>query len=243
MKLTRTLLGLCAVAVALPVQAAEPPSIGQIRKFLADYGQCVAKREPELARKAVVSGANFKRESPEGKRLMQRECMDEDILANATSGFQGRLRMRMDDDTYRGVIAEALVAKGAPALTVDGLKVVPILTYDEPRPLRLQYPDGKAIPEEKLVRQRAAIARKTEAMLMGKLGECVVRNAPVQSRAVLATSLETPPELQSINALGATLGQCIKAGETVSLDRMSVRGALAIAYYRLSQAQGSGASL
>ena len=39
------------------------------------------------------------------------------------------------------------------------------------------------------------------------------------------------------------LGQCIKAGETVSLDRMSVRGALAIAYYRLSQAQGSGASL
>ena len=119
------------------------------------------------------------------------------------------------------------------------MKAIPLLTYDEPRPLRLQYPDGKAIPEEKLARQRAAIARKTEATLMGKLGECVVRNAPVQSRAVLATGIETPAELQSLNALGPMLGQCIKAGETVSLDRISVRGALAIAYYRLSQA-GAG---
>ena len=235
----RVLLGLCAAAIALPAHAAEPPSAGQIRKFLADYGQCVAKREPELAKKAIVSGANFHRESPEGKRLMQRECMDEDILANASSGFQGRLRMRMDDDTYRGVIAEALVLKGNAALTPDGLKAVPILTYDEPRPLRLTYPDGKPVPEEKLARQRAAIARKTEAMLMGKLGECVVRNAPTQSRAVLSTAIETPGELQAINALGPTLGQCIKAGETVSLDRMSVRGALAIAYYRLSQAGGA----
>ena len=243
MKLRHAILGLCAAAVALPAHAAEPPSKAQIRKFLADYGQCVAKREPELARKAVVSGANFNRESPEGKRLMQRECMDEDILANAASGFQGRLRMRMDDDTYRGVIAEALIAKGAPALTSDGLKSVPILTYDEPRPLRLQYPDGKPVPEEKLARQRVAIARKTEAMLMGKLGECVVRFAPVPSRAVLATALETPGELQSLNALAPALQQCIKAGETVSLDRMSVRGAVAIAYYRLSQAQTSGASL
>lgn len=239
MKLRSVLLGLCAAAITLPVQAAEAPSMAQVRKFLGDYGQCIAKREPALAHKAIVSGANFHSDSPEGKRLKQRECMDEDLLANTSSGFQGRLRMRMDDDTYRGVIAEALVVKGSAALTAEGLKAVPLLTYDEPRPLRLTYPDGKPVPEEKLARQRAAIARKTEATLMGKLGECVVRNAPEQSRAVLSTALETPGELQAINALGPTLGQCIKAGETVSLDRMSVRGALAIAYYRLSQAGGA----
>ncbi|MEJ6008952.1 hypothetical protein [Novosphingobium aquae] len=243
MKLTRSILAFCTAAVVLPAHAAEPPSPAQIRKFLADYGACIAKREPELAHKAVVSGANFNRESPEGKRLKQRECMDEDLLANTASGFQGRLRMRLDDDTYRGVIAEALVGKSAKALSIDGLKAVAILTYDEPRPLRMTYPDGKPVPEEKLARQRAAIARKTEATLMGKLGECVVRIAPEQSRTVLGTALETPAELQSLNALGPMLGQCVKAGETVSLDRISVRGALAIAYYRLSQAQSSGASL
>ncbi len=243
MNLSRAFLGLCAAAVTLPVHAAEAPSPAQIRKFLADYGECIAKREPELARKAILVGANFNRESPEGKRLKQRECMDEDNLRNTVSGFQGRLRMRLDDDTYRGVIAEALVVKGSRLLDAAGVRAIPLLTYDETRPLRVQYPDGKPIPEGKLARQRAAIARKAEAVQMGKLGECVVRNAPENSRSVLSSALETPAELQSINALGPILGQCIKAGETVSLDRMSVRGALAIAYYRLSQAQPSGASL
>jgi hypothetical protein len=57
----------------------------------------------------------------------------------------------------------------------------------------------------------------------------------------MAAAIDTPVELQSLNALGPALGQCIKAGETVALDRISVRGALAIAYYRLSQAKPSGA--
>ena len=92
MKLRHAILCLGAAAVALPAYAAEPPSKAQIRKFLADYGACIAKREPDLAQKAVVAGANFNRESPEGKRLKQRECMDEDLLANTASGFQGRLR-------------------------------------------------------------------------------------------------------------------------------------------------------
>ncbi|MFM5930685.1 MAG: hypothetical protein ACKOPQ_07230 [Novosphingobium sp.] len=243
MKLSHAIIGLCAAVAALPVYAAEPPSVAQIRTFMRDYGTCIVRREPELAQQAVLSGASFRRESPEGKRLLQSECMDPDTLRNASSGFQGRLRMRFDDDSYRGFIAEALVAKGAPTLTVNGLKSVPLLTYDEPRPLRMTYPDGKPVPEDKLERQRAAIVRKTQAVLMGKLGECVVRNAPEQSRAALSTAIETPAELQSLNALGPALQQCIKAGETVALDRMSVRGAVAIAYYRLSQAKPSGASL
>ncbi|PLK25803.1 hypothetical protein C0V78_02010 [Novosphingobium sp. TH158] len=223
--------------LALPAQAAEAPSVAQIRKFMADYGACIVRREPDLARKAVLEGANFHSDSPEGKRLKQRECMDEDLLRNSSGGFQGRLRMRFDEDTYRGVIAEALMAKGIPSLDEAALKAIPLLTYDEPRPLRTQYRDGKPIPEEKLERARAAIARKTEAMLIGKLGECVVRTAPAPARAVMSTAIESPGELQALNALSPALGQCIKAGETVSLDRMSLRGSLAIAQFRLSQAK------
>ena len=241
MKHALRLLPLIALA-STPVAAAEPPTPQQIRAFLAEYGQCVVKREPDLAQKSVLSGASFSRESAEGKRLMQRECMSEELLRNQANGFAGRLRMRFDEDTYRGVIAEALIAKNNAVLNAGALPAITPLTYEEPRPLRTTDRDGKPIDEDSLARQRLAIARKTQAMLMGKLGECVVRIAPAQSRAALTTAIDTPAELLALNALGPTLGQCIKAGETVSLDRISVRGALAIAYYRLSQAKPSGAT-
>lgn len=240
MKRVVRLIPLIALASA-PVSAAEPPSPQQIRAFLAQYGECVVKREPELAQKSVLSGASFSRDSAEGKRLMQRECMDPELLRNQADGFAGRLRMRFDEDTYRGVIAEALIAKQNATIDAAALPTVGVLTYEEPRPLRTTDREGKPLPEDSLLRQRAAIARKTQAMLMGKLGECVVRAAPSQARAVMTVAIDTPAELQALNALGPTLGQCIKAGETVSLDRVSVRGALAIAYYRLSQAKPSGA--
>ncbi len=241
MKLARPALILGVASVALPVLAAPAPSASQIRHFLADYGTCIVKREPDLSRRAVLGEVRFDRNSPEGKRLMQRECVDGEELRNSTVGFAGKLRM--DDETYRGVIAEALVVSGKADLRAGSLAAIPPLSYSAPRPLRTTYPDGKPIPEESLARQRAAIARKSAAMAMGQLGECVVRLAPEQSRAVFATPIETPAELHSFDALASSLTHCIKEGETVALDRMSLRGALAISYYRLSQAaQPSGAS-
>ena len=189
----------------------------------------------------MLSGATFHRDSPEGKRLMQRECMNEELIRNQAEGFAGRLRMRFDEDTYRGVIADALIVQRNVSLDLSALPAIPALSYETPSPLRTTDRAGNPIHEEGLARQRAAIARKTQAMLLGQLGECVVRTAPEAARGVINTAIDTPAELQSLNALGPMLGQCIKAGETVSLDRVSVRGALAIAYYRLSQAKPSGA--
>jgi hypothetical protein len=235
-----TRLAPLAVLMAAPA-AADAPSPQQIRTFLAEYGTCIVKREPDLAHRAVLGEANFHYESPEGKRLRQRECMDAALLRNSSDGFTGRLRMRLDDDTYRGVIADALVAKGAIALDPAKIAAIPPLEYNEPRPLRTTDREGNPIPEERLARQRAAIARRAEAVTLGRLGECAVRTAPAPAKAVLETQIDSPAELQALNTLGQTLGQCIKAGETVSLDRVSVRGALATAYYRLSQAKPSGA--
>ena len=241
MKLGPISLILGLVAASVPALAAPAPSALQVRQFLADYGTCIAKREPDLSRQAVLGEARFDRRSPDGKRLLQRECVDAEQLRNSSAGFAGKLRM--DDETYRGVIAEALIVSGKIALPVEKMTSIPALTYQAPRPLRTEYPDGKPIPEENLERQRAAIARKTSAMAMGQLGECVVRAVPEKSRAVFEAAIETPAELQALNGLAGALQQCIPTGQTRALDRMSLRGALAISYYRLSQAaQPSGAS-
>lgn len=234
MKLAAALLACAAFLPAVSASAAEAPSMGQVRNFLADYGKCIVKRAPELSQKAVVSGASFNRESPDGRLLTQSECINAENLRNTSRGFQGRVRM--PDEIYRGAIAEALVLRDGTQLAAAAVAAIPALTYEEIRPLRTTDRDGKPIPEDRLERQRAAIARKTGAQQVGKLGECVVRQLPDASRAVLSTQIETPGELASLNALAPALQQCVPAGETISLDRMSLRGALAIAYYRLANA-------
>ncbi len=240
MKLLRALLpAAIALTAAAPVSA-DAPTPQQIRKFLADYGKCITKREPELARKAVLTGADFSIKSDEGKRLLQRECVDLEELRNTSSGFRGKLRMGEDD--YRGTIADALIARDAAQLAASDFSAVPALTYEEPRPLKMNFSDGKPIPEERLARQRVAIERKLVANRLGKLGECVVRTAAAPSRAVLATPIDSSAELQALQGVTPALQQCLPVGETAAFDRMSLRGTLAVAYYRLaSAAQTSGA--
>ena len=240
MKMLRFLMSAAIALTAITPASAQAPSQQQIRKFLADYGKCIAKREPELARKAVLSGADFSIKSDEGRLLLQRECVDAEELRNTSSGFRGKLRM--SDNDYRGAIADALVARDAAKLTASDFSTVAALTYDEPRPLRMNFTDGKPIPEERLARQRVAIERKLVANRLGKLGECVVRSSAAPSRAVLATAIDTPAELRALQGVTPALQQCLPVGETAAFDRMSLRGALAVAYYRLaSAAQTSGA--
>ena len=52
MKLAPISLILGLVAASVPAQAAPAPSALQVRQFLADYGTCIAKREPDRPARA-----------------------------------------------------------------------------------------------------------------------------------------------------------------------------------------------
>jgi hypothetical protein len=225
---------------AMSPSHAAPPSAAQVRHFMAEYGTCIAKREPELASKFVITGVDFKRDSDERRRLWQRECLDHEELRNTSRGFRGSVGLK--DATYRGAIAEALIKREGDKLNANDFSAVAPLTYEEPWALRTTTQDGKPIPEERLQRQRDAIEVKTLANRVARLGECVVRQTPAQSRAILAVPIDTESELQALKAVTPAIQQCIPKGQTVSFDRMSLRGAIAIAYYRLANAaQTTGA--
>jgi hypothetical protein len=219
--------------LAAPVSA-EAPTPQQIRRFLADYGACIVKREPELAAAAVTGDLDFSRGSPEGKRLMQRECVDANELANTNAGFVGKLRM--GDNFMRGAIADALFARDAARLTATDFSGVPALVNAEPWPVRLKDRNGSDLPADAIARQQKRFDEKMADLQRNRMAECVARAAGPQVRAMLGTPIDTPAELDALKAVAPAIGPCVPAGITAGFDRMTLRGALSIAYVRLASA-------
>lgn len=64
------------------------------------------------------------------------------------------------------------------------------------------------------------------------MGLCIVRRAPREVNALLASVPDSPGEGRAIGALRPYLGPCAPAGSTLSLNRVMIRTQLAIAAYR-----------
>jgi hypothetical protein len=65
------------------------------------------------------------------------------------------------------------------------------------------------------------------------LGECIVRANSSEARDLLATKPESPAETSSFVAMGDALTSCVDNGEKLSLNKLVLRGIVAVNYYRL----------
>ncbi len=222
------LVGASALAPAVMAN----PSAHEARAVLQTYGQCIVKREPDVAKAYVLSGEFYNRNDPQHRLLVQRECLPD---AARTLG--------MSNGVLGGAIADELFQQNAAAMTTTDFAAVPALHYAEPWAVRTTNRDGEALKPEQIEAQQKRFAEKQGEVLRARLGECVVRAAPAASRGVLVTPIDTPAELQALQTLGTALAGCLPAGQTIGFDRMTLRGTLAVAYYRLSiAAQPTGAT-
>lgn len=64
---------------------------------------------------------------------------------------------------------------------------------------------------------------------------CVVRAAPADTEALLATEQGSPQELTALQAIAPRIGPCLAAGAAMRLNRPGVRAMLALAAYRLAR--------
>lgn len=226
---------LVLVATVQPA-AARDIDPATLRPLLAGYGSCIVKREPVLARQYVLSGEFLDRRDDDDRRLLQRECLDAQKIQAAGMNFAV-----FSDAVRKGAIAQALFDRDAASLTATTFTAVPALTYAEPWAVRTTDREGSALPAEVIAKQQRRFEQKRGEVLRARLGECVVRTSGAEARAVLATPAQSPAELAALQALSPALSTCLPAGETVGFDRMTLRGALAVGYYRLaSAAQNSG---
>lgn len=216
-------------AAARQARAADP---AEIRAALGFYGACIVKREGEIASKTVLSGEFLDTRSDEGKRLVQKECLADRVTV-----------ARFNDAALKGAMADALVARSLDRLTATSFDGVPALTYAEPWPVRLTDRNGSDLSPERIAAQQRKYDEKLGEVARAKMAECVTRTAGTQVRAMLATPAASAAELAALQAVAPSLSGCLPAGQTIGFDRMTLRGALAVAYYRLaSAAQPTGAA-
>lgn len=226
---------LCAAAAATPGAAAEPEySTRETRAITHGYARCVVGRRPAKAAEALlrnIDNPTFMREYPS---LIIGEC-----LTRQTGPTAGTVRMSFAGDLYRYALADALVDRELAALDVPDISAVAKLDHRDPgQPPQPVAPNGRRLSKKKY---EAAVLRHKVASsyyYLSRYGECVVRNASRDARALLLTVPDSDEETTRFAALQPALGACLPEGTTLSFGRVALRGSIAINYYRLARASG-----
>lgn len=71
---------------------------------------------------------------------------------------------------------------------------------------------------------------------------CVVRAAPAETEALLATEHGSPAEAAALSAVAPHIGPCLAEGAAMRLNRPGLRAMLALAAYRLVRHNGAAAT-
>ena len=200
----------------------------ELRKTTLKYAACVVKRHHVQASEAILATAG-------NDEIMKKfsEIIDSDCLDTVTGGG---IYIRFPTDTYQYSLADALVnADFAAHGETSFASRLPLA-----QPAFLSVDDQTAyLAKTKSGRKRKEMSedfgKQNARTWLSRYGECVVREDPINTRYWLLTPPETPEETSRIKALQSVFGICLGEG-TLKFNRISMRGTVAINYYRLAMA-------
>jgi hypothetical protein len=214
------------VGSRLPVapQEIERSDTGRI---LDEFATCIVEKRRALASAYIVDRSAF-RFAQKYRRLADGECL------LPTNGLAEEIALKLDDESMRYALAEALLRDEL--ATIDAAKlssappmpIPPVYDYSGETKARGKKSDDKT-PEE----ERAADLAK---IIMYKFGDCTVRANPIAAQAMLQAARGSNAEGIAVQSLMPALGSCLEKGAQVTLNRTRLRGALAVSYYSLAHA-------
>jgi hypothetical protein len=224
-------LTLAAVASPSSTRAAQDSDLStrETRSLMHAYAKCVVGREPRRASEALVRNINNRSILREYPQLIIGNCLVKQTKQSATMSFSG--------DLYRYALADALVGRELAALPPPDFSAVPRLAQraagEPPKPIG---PNGRKLSAKKY--QAALDDHKEDAAIayIARYGECVVRSASAEARALLLTVPDSAEESARFGALRPALGTCLPENETLRFGRTTLRGTIAVNYYRLAHA-------
>jgi hypothetical protein len=199
----------------------------RVCKITYDYANCVVRRRHDLAAEVIVSNYDNGTISNKYARLIDSDCMER---------VAGAVGVRFPADHYRYALADALV-------NMDFLTKEPDSFSDR---LPLAHPPmpsaaerDAALAATKSKSRRAEIQKKYDnavgVVWLSQYGECIVRQSPKDARYLLLTPPNTPEETSRISALRPVFADCLPEG-TLRFNRLTLRGTIALNYYRLAMA-------
>jgi hypothetical protein len=197
------------------------------RKIMHEYAKCVVKSKRNIASEAIVSNADNQAVLSRFQSLIDSECLGR-VAGNASMKFGG--------DLFRYALADALV-------NVDFLTSGE-RDFSNRLPLAHLLPPSKseldaALADTKYKRKRQELQKSFDNQVgvvwLSRYGECVVRRDPAKARLWLLTPPGVPEEISRINELQPAFNTCLGEG-MLKFNRVTMRGTVAINYYRLAMA-------
>ena len=222
-------VGLSALLCPMPGYTADSAKEqAKTRKITFDYAACVVRKHHAKASEAILATAS-------NQDILGRlsQIIDSDCLVSA-AGYG--VDMRFPNDSYKFALADALVnadfSGNGEVSFADRLPLAqpPTLSPEE---------QAQRLAKTKSARTRKdmqdGFAKSDAFAWVARYGECVVRQDPVNAHYWLLTRPDTPEETSRIKALQPAFGACLGSG-TMKFNRITMRGTVAINYYRLASA-------
>lgn len=213
------------VAAPLPDNASVPPP-RQIQALVREYADCVVKNEHDTASAAILSDApdnEFVRSYP---RLVQEHCVPMRLGDFIRVGFT--------PTQMRDAIAEALVRRDLSTVPPPSLDDVPPLAHWQISQLPTTDAQGRPFSPRRSEEVLESYRQAQLAAYLGRYGECVVRVDPGAAKALLLTDEGTAAENEAFGEMQKALGTCLAEGRSLNFKKASLRGSIAINYYRLA---------
>lgn len=194
------------------------------REVMEDLAACVVRGDHDVARRFVLTPLYEQVDRSASKRVVDGNCM----------GFRAG-RLKMTPNLYRAALAEQLVKTDLAAWPViDPSNVAPI-KWGRVKPAPANDPkSGKPFTAAQSAEFAKRFERISSEILVGQLGECVVRADPAKALALLKTRINKPDEVEALKALLPLFSGCLRQGASVALDRTNMRSGIALSYYRIA---------
>ena len=224
-----------AAAVAAPQSGDSDLSTKEIRAVVHAYAKCVIERRPALAAEAIqrnVSNAILYKSYP---KLIDGGCLKSSPHEQLTARFGG--------DLYRYALADALVNRDLARFSGNDFSALPKLDHRVPgeAPTRITA-KGKKLSAKQYDEAVKSYDEERSFAYLSMYGECVVRIAPLQAQALLLTRPDSPEESVRFRSLSPALSSCLPEGATLKFGKVTLRGTIAINYYRLAMAARAAAT-
>jgi hypothetical protein len=209
-----------------PAAAQAKSADEQSRQVLRAYGDCIVAKQRPLATQFVLDRSTL------GLDRKYRSLAESICVADGAESY-------LDARMMRFAIAEALLRGELDRIDPAQLAAAPRLQLPVIRTADYEPAKEKQYTVDELKALDSQRAQDQASLVSYRFGECVVRTAPQNARALLQTQQASDSESQAIQSLMPALGACLEKGAQLKLDRSALRGAIALGYYSLAHANGA----
>ena len=223
------LLAFLAAAAAAPLpDNASTPLPQQIHALVSEDADCIVKNEHDAASGAILSNATDAELVRSYPQLVRETCVP--------MRLGDYIRVGLTPTQMRDAIAEALVRRDLSAVAPPVLDDVPGLSHWRVGEPPATDSAGRPLTGRKAEEMMTEYQQAQLVAYLSRYGECVVRVDPAAAKALLMTDEGTPAESAAFGNMSTALGTCVAEGRSLNFNKSSLRGSIAVNYYRLAAA-------